>query len=375
MSAFIKPVITAIIIFPILAAFFTIPYAVYQYRKLGSISRLKTFVVYAFIFYMLSAYFLVILPLPPIEFVRTLKTQTMNLIPFNFIHEFINENPNGFSLSLGGLKEFLKARTVQQPVFNVILTVPFGIFLKYIWNFNLKKVAISSFILSLFYELTQLTGLYFIYPRPYRLFDVDDLMLNTLGGIIGFIIAPIFIKWLPSIKSLDQKEFESRYTVSFYRRSIALILDLFIFFPLTKTILNVIPAIFKIRTNDNILDLTTFIIYFILVPLFFKRTFGMSLIKIKIFKNSNSKLPYWISLIIRQVGLYYIALRLPFIIINWSLNNIVAHQNQIILWFAVIIGVLIFILFIAIDVISLILKRDMLMFYEKWSRTHLEGTD
>ena len=45
-----------------------------------------------------------------------------------------------------------------------------------------------TFLLSLFFELTQLTGLNFIYPRQYRLFDVDNLMINTLGGILGYFI-------------------------------------------------------------------------------------------------------------------------------------------------------------------------------------------
>ena len=54
------------------------------------------------------------------------------------------------------------------------------------------KTMIASFCLSLFFELTQLSGLYFIYPRPYRLFDVNDLVTNTLGGIIGFVVTPLF---------------------------------------------------------------------------------------------------------------------------------------------------------------------------------------
>ena len=39
----------------------------------------------------------------------------------------------------------------------------------------------------IFFEVTQLTGIFFIYPKAYRLFDVDDLLINTLGGILGFI--------------------------------------------------------------------------------------------------------------------------------------------------------------------------------------------
>ena len=68
-----------------------------------------------------------------------------------------------------------------QFLFNVIMTVPFGIYLRYYFKCRFLKTLILSFCLSLFFELTQLSGLYFIYPRSYRLFDVDDLLANTLG--------------------------------------------------------------------------------------------------------------------------------------------------------------------------------------------------
>lgn len=44
--------------------------------------------------------------------------------------------------------------------------------------------------LSLVFELTQLSGLFGLYPRPYRLADVDDLMTNTLGGMVGYWLRP-----------------------------------------------------------------------------------------------------------------------------------------------------------------------------------------
>ena len=48
---------------------------------------------------------------------------------------------------------------------------------------------ILTFMLTLFYETSQYTGLYYIYGRPYRLFDVEDLMVNTTGGLIGWVCA------------------------------------------------------------------------------------------------------------------------------------------------------------------------------------------
>lgn len=61
-----------------------------------------------------------------------------------------------------------------------------------------------TFCLSLFFELTQLTGLYFIYPRSYRLFDVNDLLHNTLGGVFGYLMTPIFTFLLPTRAEIDE---------------------------------------------------------------------------------------------------------------------------------------------------------------------------
>ncbi|GAA0226871.1 hypothetical protein GCM10008921_09530 [Metaclostridioides mangenotii] len=65
--------------------------------------------------------------------------------------------------------------------------MPLGISLRYFFKRNLKQTLIITFLVSLFFELTQLTGLYGIYIAPYRIFDVDDLMLNKLGGYIGYL--------------------------------------------------------------------------------------------------------------------------------------------------------------------------------------------
>jgi hypothetical protein len=43
--------------------------------------------------------------------------------------------------------------------------------------------------LSLLVELTQLTGIWGLYPCAYRQFDVDDLLLNTGGVAGGFALA------------------------------------------------------------------------------------------------------------------------------------------------------------------------------------------
>ena len=81
---------TSIMFFPIIACLFTIPYILKQYHKYGSINKLRTLIVYSFILYMMTIYFLVILPLPDISEVVNNKFE-YNLIPFSFINDIIKE--------------------------------------------------------------------------------------------------------------------------------------------------------------------------------------------------------------------------------------------------------------------------------------------
>lgn len=48
--------------------------------------------------------------------------------------------------------------------------------------------------LTLAVELTQLTGIWGLYPCAYRQFNVDDLMLNALGVVAGFLLARGFLR-------------------------------------------------------------------------------------------------------------------------------------------------------------------------------------
>lgn len=181
---------TAINMFPVFALIMTIPFMVYQYRKYGSIPLIRFLCIYGFSFYFVCAYFLVIFPLPPIEEVAQMTSKTVNLKLFNGYSEWATiENfklfePNNW---IG----FLKNWKGLEPFCNVVMTIPFGIFLHYYFRKKFITTAVFSLCLSLFFELSQLTALFGIYPRPYRLFDVNDLFNNTLGGVIGWIITPL----------------------------------------------------------------------------------------------------------------------------------------------------------------------------------------
>jgi hypothetical protein len=97
--------------------------------------------------------------------------------------------------------------------------------LAYSFKTGLRRAVLLSFLLSLFFELTQLTGLFFLYLRPYRLFDVNDLMLNTLGGVCGYFLYTRFLKGLPNTREIDARSLERSRRVGFTRRLVALLVD------------------------------------------------------------------------------------------------------------------------------------------------------
>jgi hypothetical protein len=85
---------------------------------------------------------------------------------------------------------------VQQVLFNVALFVPLGAYLRHYFRHRVARhraaaAVLTGFGVSLLIECTQLTGNWFLIPCPYRLFDVDDLLANTLGTAFGLLFAPL----------------------------------------------------------------------------------------------------------------------------------------------------------------------------------------
>ncbi len=199
---YIDNIFTGILVFPFLAVLFTLPYAVFQYNKHGAVSKYRTLIIYSFILYMLIAFFMVCLPLPDrASTVGNTWQEHLNLIPFKQIWLYWHDK----ALGIAALQEYLVSMSLWQLLFNVLLTVPFGMYMRYYFKLSLKRTVLYSFLLSLFYETSQITALFGTYPGPYRMADVEDLICNTTGGTIGYYIASTFARVLPSRDEIDRR--------------------------------------------------------------------------------------------------------------------------------------------------------------------------
>lgn len=359
MAVYILPIKYALIIFPFLAALITLPFMIKQYFTYGSIHKLRVLIVYSFTLYLLTSYFLVILPLPEIESVKNLDIAPYQIELFASVKTLISSvNWQNFNL----------IKFVQNPVFyttlyNILLTIPFGIYLHYYFKKGFIKTTFYTFLLSLFFEITQLTGLYFIYPSNYRLFDVDDLFFNTLGGCIGYLVSIFLLKFLPTRDQIDNESYILGQEISTIRRLLAFFIDAFIFLIVTAIF---IITIYQYNINVPIITILIIIItiYYLIIPTIFKGyTLGKRLVNIRIVtvkSNKNARL----KILTRNAILYL--LYLPAIYYLWLLNNYFILSNYI--FFTIL---LIIIIMYILSFISL-LTHDRLI-YEKLTDTQLKS--
>lgn len=106
-------------------------------------------------------------------------------------------NPLNFIFDI--VKDGWKA--VFQTLFNVVLFLPLGFIAGRFLQMKLPAATILALVVSCLIETAQLTGLFGIYPYAYRTFEVDDIIFNTLGGVLGWFCAKLFARALHKHRS------------------------------------------------------------------------------------------------------------------------------------------------------------------------------
>lgn len=230
MHAFISDIQLGFLTFPLVALVITLPYMAYQFRRFGSISLWKTLVVYSFVFYCLCVCYLIALPLPA-DRTALVPNREPQLDPGHLIDQ-INTVLTTTSFSFADRSTWvatLKSPVIYEAIFNVLLTVPLGMYLRYLFTCRWWQAFCIGLAVTCLFEFSQLTGLFGLYAHPYRLFDVDDIILNTAGCMIGFWLAIPLTQALPSMDSVnDAARNRGLMRVSLTRRLFACFVDLLI---------------------------------------------------------------------------------------------------------------------------------------------------
>ncbi|MCX2729101.1 VanZ family protein [Saccharopolyspora sp. NFXS83] len=222
-DAYLLPIRTAAVLFPLLAFLLLVPVAVVLYRRHG-VMRWWALSFYAFLYYLITAYCLVLMPLPgaSLDVCREYpRMRTWQLMPGNTFRDVWKEAEH--RVTFGDL--VLHNSAVIETGFNLLLLLPLGVFLRYHFRRGpLVSLAIAAGV-ALSFEVTQGTGVFGLYECPYRLFDVDDLVVNVLGAMLGWVIGGPVSRALPELTTLDGKVL-ARHPVPFGRRAVALLVDL-----------------------------------------------------------------------------------------------------------------------------------------------------
>jgi glycopeptide antibiotics resistance protein len=192
----------------VVAIVLLIPTAAVQYRRDGRLGFGDLSILLSGAVYGLALWTYTLLPVPP---AGAYSCKGEQLDPFGTIRLIWSGGADG---PLGLLRD----EHFLQVVFNVLLFVPLGYFLRVIVRRGVAVAGLAGLATSLLIEVTQLTGDWGIYGCAYRQFDVDDLMINTLGAIGGSLLSAIFVDRAPKAVRLPTR-------ISFGRRLVGMVCD------------------------------------------------------------------------------------------------------------------------------------------------------
>lgn len=190
-----------------LAVLAFVPVAVYRYRRYGRLRFFDVVTLALVACYAMALWSYTLIPLPESKHFTCVRAQ---LHPFQFLADISQDGRTPW-----------RNRALLQAVFNVVLFAPLGYFLRVLFTRGWIVATALGAGISLLIEFTQKTGVWGVYRCAYRVFDVDDLMLNTVGALVGSLVA------IPVVLILQRRRPPARVTtVTFGRRLIGVVVDL-----------------------------------------------------------------------------------------------------------------------------------------------------
>lgn len=163
-----------------------------QYRRYGRLSWSRSIGTTGVIVYLFALGAYTMLPLPSSRggFCAAQGPRGFQKQPLNFLHEIQAD------LS-GPIGAILRDPAFMQVALNVLLFIPLGLFaVRWLKSGFIGALALGA-LATVAIELTQYTGVWGIFDCAYRFADVDDLLANFAGTVIGAALAYLpFFAWL-----------------------------------------------------------------------------------------------------------------------------------------------------------------------------------
>lgn len=97
---------------------------------------------------------------------------------------------------------------IKTSLLNILLTIPFGFGLPFISKVSFKRIAVLGFLLGVIIEILQLI-IALMVGFTTRYFDVNDIIFNFLGVLLGYGVFKLFLKYFQFLIKKNNIELNS----------------------------------------------------------------------------------------------------------------------------------------------------------------------
>lgn len=208
LNGFTDRFIIAIGVWPFASFMLTLPILAFLYHRDGKLGFWSVIGAYLSVLYALGLVFFTLWPLPSGESGLGITYGVPPQInPFGFV----------FDIQKDGIQ------AMYQIIANIAFFVPLGFIFNRGLRLALPLSLILAFVISLLIEMAQLTGLFGIYEYSYRIFDVDDIVWNASGAIIGWFLGKMSLNLIP-VQTEDSRTVDKH--PGLVHRFVAFLLDM-----------------------------------------------------------------------------------------------------------------------------------------------------
>ncbi|MBT1179179.1 VanZ family protein [Bifidobacterium vespertilionis] len=198
----------AVAMWPFVSLLLTLPVLALLYRRDNRLRFASALGAYLVVLYLIALACFTLYPMPddPIAYCAA-HSFSPQLNPLEFVND----------LRSSGMT------AVLQIGMNIVFFLPLGFFMGRTFRWPFRAALPVGFLTSLLIETAQLTGFFHLFPCAYRLFDVDDLIWNTAGAVLGWMAAWLLNRRFP-VEVLDESAITRE--PGLVRRFVALVIDM-----------------------------------------------------------------------------------------------------------------------------------------------------